>query len=213
MIAEKKAATAVAIHPLLAKRWSGRAFEGREVGHEEMHSLLEAARWAPSSANEQPWRFIVVRRDAASRAAVVASLTGANPRWADGAPVLIVACAAANRERDGKPNRYAWHDTGLATSQLLTQATHLELATHPMAGFDAEKLRAAVGIPAGFDPVTVIAVGHRAPAETLPEDLRVRELTPRTRRALDDIAFAARFGEPCIHEVSPAAGPPTGEEA
>jgi nitroreductase len=212
VIAEKKAATAVGIHPLLAKRWSGRAFDAREVTHEEIHAMLEAARWAPSSANEQPWRFVVVRRNDPSRAAVVASLTGANPRWADTAPVLIVAAAAANRERDGKPNRYAWHDTGLATAQLEMQATFFDLATHSMAGFDAEQLRTAVGIPAGVDPVTVIAVGHRGPAETLPEDLRVRELLPRTRRPLDDIAFAGRFGEPCMHEVSPAAGPPDGDE-
>ena len=213
MTPQKKAGTAVAIHPLLAKRWSSRAFDGRDVPHEKLHAMLEAARWAPSSANEQPWRFVIVRREHPSRAALVATLTGANPRWADTAPVLIVAIAAANRERDGKPNRYAWHDTGLATAQLLVQASAFDLATHPMGGFDGEKVRQALDIPAGFDPVTVIAVGHRAPAETLPEDLRVRELTPRTRRPLDDIAFSARFGEPCMHEVSPAAGPPTGEEA
>src|SRR5436190_369500 len=111
--------------------------------------MLEAARWAPSSANEQPWRFIVVRRDHPSRAAVVASLTGTNPRWADSAPVLVVTAAAADLERNGKPNRYAWHDTGFATAQFVMQATSFDLATHLLAGFDAEKLRAATGIPAG----------------------------------------------------------------
>ncbi len=212
MIAEKPAQTKVPIHPLLADRWSGRAFAARDVSRDEIHALLEAARWAPSSANEQPWRFVVVRREYATHAAVVASLTGSNSRWADHAPVLIVTAASAVMEKSGKPNRYAWHDVGLATAMLCVEATALGLATHIIAGCTPDALRAAVAIPPGYDPVSVVAIGRHADADTLPEDLRVRELAPRTRRPLDEIAFAGTFGEPCMHEVSPAAAHPTGRE-
>lgn len=212
MIAEKPAQTKVPIHPLLAERWSGRAFSARDVSRDEVHMLLEAARWSPSSANEQPWRLVVVRREEPTHAAVVASLTGSNVHWAGRAPILLVMAASTTMEKSGKPNRYAWHDVGVATGMLVVQATALGLATHILAGWAPEALRAAVAIPAGFDPVTVIAIGHRAEADTLPEDLRVRELAPRTRRPLDEVAFSERFGEPCMHEVSPAAAHPTGKE-
>jgi len=212
VIAEKPAQTKVPIHPLLAGRWSGRAFDARDVSHDEMHALLEAARWAPSSANEQPWRLIVVRRAMSTHAAVIASLSGANPRWAALAPVIVVVAASTTMEKSGKPNRYAWHDAGLATAMLCVQAASFGLATHVLAGWNADALRAAVAIPVGFDPVNVIVVGHPGDADSLPEDLRVRELTPRTRRPLDEIAFAEKFGEPCMHEVSPAAAHPTGRE-
>jgi len=212
VIADKPAETAVPIHPLLADRWSGRAFDSRDVTRPELVALLEAARWAPSSANEQPWRFVVVRPGDASRDAVLAGMTGANPRWAGNAPVLLVTVARATMEKTGRPNRYAWHDVGLATAQLAAEATALGLATHIMAGWSAEALRAALAIPEGFDPVAVIAIGHHGDAALLPDDLRERELAPRTRRPLDTIAFRDRFGLPCLDEPSPAAALPSGAE-
>ena len=196
MSSSKTATTSVPIHPLLAERWSSRAFDSRPLEAAALTALLEAVRWAPSSANEQPWRFVVVARDDPDHAAAVEALNPGNRLWADRAAALIVAAARTTRTRDDSPNRYAWHDTGLATAQLIFQANALGLVAHPMAGFDATKIRAVVSLPAEVEPVSVIAVGHRAPAETLPEDLRERELAPRSRRALGEAAFRGKYGQP-----------------
>lgn len=195
MIVAKPALSAVPLHPLLAERWSGRAFEATPVAERDLTAILEAARWAPSSRNEQPWRIVAVRPEDETRAATEAALAAGN-QWARRAPLLLVVSARSRFAKDGTPNRYAWHDTGIATAQMLAEASALGLATHVMGGFHAEPLRAAVGIPDGDDPVTVIAIGHRAAAETLPEDLRARELAPRSRHPLETVAFRGRFGAP-----------------
>ncbi len=205
MISSPHAAAAVRLHPLLSERWSPRAFDPTPLPADTLTALLEAARWAPSSANEQPWRFVVVSREDDSREALIAALSPNNRRWAERAPTLLLAAARAMSARTGRPNRHAWHDTGLATAQLIAQATALGISAHVMGGFDPEAARAAVDLPEGFDPVSVIAIGRRASAETLPEDLREREGAPRVRLPLGEIAFRARFGRPFA--------PPAGESA
>ena len=204
MSSTKSAVTAVPIHPLLAERWSSRAFTADPLAPEALTALLEAARWAPSSANEQPWRFVVARREDPWHAAVFEALTPGNRKWAGKAAALIVAAARTTRTRDGSPNRYAWHDTGLATAQLIVQANALGLVAHPMAGFDAAKIRDVVALPAELEPVSVIAVGRRAGPDTLPDDVGERERAPRSRQPLEAIAFAGRYGQP----LAPAASDP-----
>lgn len=192
---EKPAQTQFHIHDLLARRWSPRAFDERPVGTDTLRTLFEAARWAPSSNNEQPWRFIVAsqeRRTDWNR--LFECLAESNRRWAFRAPVLILSIARMHFENDGNPNRHAFHDTGLATENLVVQATAQGLAAHQMAGFDVEKARLDLRIPAGYEPVAMIAVGYPGDPALLPERLRERELRPRDRRPIGDWTFMGQWG-------------------
>lgn len=194
---EKSAETDVPIHELLARRWSPRAFAEQPVEQEQLHSLFEAARWAPSSSNEQPWRFIVATKDdQAAYDRHLACLLEGNRKWAFRAPVLILSVARLDFEDDGKPNRHAFHDTGLALENLLLQAAALGLVAHPMAGFDIEKARADLKIPSGYEPVAMIAVGHPGELGLLPDYLQQRELKPRERKPLAEILYAGQWGAP-----------------
>ena len=190
---------APAAHPILnvlQERWSARAFAPQPVATADLLSLLEAARWAPSGGNEQPWQFIVARRDdPAAFETLLACLVPANQRWAKDAGVLLLVVTRMHFARSGKPNAYALHDAGLALANLLLEATARGLATHPMAGFDAAAARTAFGIPAGFDPVTAIAVGHPGDLNALPEDLQTREVAPRQRRPLAELVFETAWGQ------------------
>jgi nitroreductase len=191
------------VHDLLRRRWSPRAFAEQPVEWEKLRSVLEAARWAPSAFNEQPWRFIVATREQPEVYERVASvLMEGNRRWAQDAPVFLLSLARVERERDGAPNRHALHDVGMAVGNLITQATSLGLYVHQMAGFDAERARAAFGIPAEFEPVAVLALGYLGDAERLPEDLKERERAPRTRKPLSEIAFGGRWGESALPEAA-----------
>lgn len=200
----KPATTAFALHPLIAERWSPRAFAESSPTDAELGALLEAVRWAPSAFNEQPWRLIVARRgrgDAWQR--LFDTLSEGNRVWCARVPVLILSVAMLHRRRDGLPNRTALHDLGLATAQLMLQARALDLATHAMAGFDRDRARAAFAVPEGGEPVAVIAVGRQDRAAALPEPVRARELAPRERLGLDAIAFAGAWGEPLRLDAAP----------
>ncbi len=194
---EKPAPTDVPIHDLLARRWSPRAFDGRPVEREKLTSLFEAARWAPSSNNEQPWRFLVATREQPEDfERLLACLLEGNRKWAQRAPVLILSVASLNFEESGKPNRHAFHDTGLAAENLVLQASALGLAAHQMAGFDVEKARADLRIPQGCEPVAMIAVGYPGDPDRLPEYLNQRELAPRRRNPVSTFVFAGDWGKP-----------------
>ncbi len=193
---EKPAETAQQIHDLIARRWSPRSFDERPVESDTVKSLFEAARWAPSSNNEQPWRFLVARRDdQAEHERLLACLLEGNRKWAFRAPLLILSVASLNFEEDGKPNRHAFHDTGMAVENLALQATALGLQVHMMAGFDVEKARVGCLIPTGFEPVAMIAVGYPGDPAVLPDYLREREAKPRERQPISDFVFAARWGQ------------------
>jgi nitroreductase len=187
-------------HPIsevLRARWSPRAFSSAPIARETLLSLLEAARWAPSCANEQPWHFLVVsRQDAEPFAALVGCLEGLNPAWAASAGVLLVGLVRTAFAQSGNPNRHAWYDLGQAVSALSVEATSRGLFMHQMAGFSAEKLRAAFSIPAGVEPVVVAALGAYGDASTLPEALRAREGARRTRNYLNEIASWGAWGRP-----------------
>ena len=194
---EKPADVTHPIHALLQRRWSPRAFADRMVEPEQLQSLFEAARWAPSSNNEQPWHFIVgTKADPSAHDRLGACLKEGNRKWAFRAPVLILSVARLNFEDEGTPNRHAWHDTGMAALSLCLQATALGLVTHQMAGFEIEKARTDLGIPAGYEPVAMIAVGYPGAPASLPDYLRERELKPRERKAVTEFVSHGRWNGP-----------------
>ena len=182
---------------LLARRWSPRAFEERPLEPEKFKSLFEAARWAPSSNNEQPWRFLAATKDhRADYDRLLGCLSEGNLKWAFRAPVLILSVARLLFEDDGTPNRHALHDTGMAVENLVLQATSLGLQAHQMAGYDVEKARRECQIPSGFEPVAMIAVGYPGDPAILPDYLRERELKPRERQPIHDFVFSSSWGRP-----------------
>lgn len=196
---EKPAQTDYPINELMRRRWSPRAFEeGRLVEREKLLTLLEAARWAPSCFNDQPRRSLVFDgSDAQALERARACLSPGNA-WALKAPVLMISVARDTFDQNGKPNRWAQHDTGLATENLLLEAVELGLAAHPMAGYDADRARSEFGIPEGFTSIAMIAIGYpyRGKLEELDEKLRGKELAPRERKSIGEIAFAGKWGAP-----------------
>jgi nitroreductase len=193
---EKPAATQYPIYELLKRRWSPRAFSDRRVEPDTLRSLLEAARWAPSSNNAQPWSFIVTTKDdEAGHSRLVACLMEGNIPWAQRAPVLMVSVARMSFEDEGKPNRHAFHDVGQAVANLTMQATALGLFVHQMAGFYPDKVIELYGIPKEFEPVAAIALGYPGDPESLSERLKQREVAPRERKPMAEFVFAGRWGK------------------
>jgi len=194
---EKPAAVDHPIHDLLLRRWSPRAFEPRTLPEPELRSLLEAARWAPSCFNEQPWRFLVARREDESEfARMLSLLSPSNQEWAKDASVLLITATSTRFARNGKPNRHAWHDVGLAIAQLSVQATSLGLFVHQMAGVRAADAAAEYGVPEGFEVVTAVAIGYPGDPERLPAERRDSERAPRARRLQSEQVFAGSWGRP-----------------
>ena len=176
-------------------RWSPRSFTAREVAEAEVLSLLEAARWAPSASNHQPWRLVWARRGEDGFAAIHSALATGNQVWAGKAAVLFAVASkdtVTNREGAEVANRTAGFDTGSAWMSIALQAQTMGLAAHAMGGFDTDKLAAAVGLPDGHSLHCVVAVGEQGPAEALPEDLRARE-KPSGRKPVAEIAVHGRF--------------------
>ena len=195
MLVEKPAVTQYPIHELLSRRWSPRAFSDRPVGREKLLSLLEAARWAPSSNNEQPWRFLMATKDRPEEfARMLSCLVDGNQVWAKNAPVLLLSVAELLFSNNNKPNRHAFHDVGLATANLMIEATALGLAVHAMAGMYPDKARDLYGVPTDYEVVAGIAVGYQADLDAIPPNLRERELAPRSHKPLDEIVFSGRWG-------------------
>jgi len=193
---EKLAPTDYPIEEILRRRWSPRAFSDRNVEPEKLLSLFEAARWAPSSFNEQPWSFIVATKETpAEHAQLLNCLTEKNQQWARLAPVLLVSVAKLNFEKTGKPNRHAFHDVGLAMGNLLVEATAQGLFVHQMAGFSVDKVREAYQVPEGFEPVAAAAIGYPAEPEVLPDAFREQETGPRKRKPVSSFVFEAKWGE------------------
>src|SRR5581483_6605899 len=180
----KTATTTVLVHPLLAERWSPRGFDQvHELADDRLTALLEAARWAPSAANSQPWRFGVARRGEEAHARLFAALARGNQAWAGAASALVLV-AARTADGDGRPQPWALYDTGQAVAALVTQAQADGLAVHQMGGFDTEAVRTAFGLDEALTPVVVLAVGLQAGPAGLPEHLASREAAPRTRHPL-----------------------------
>ncbi|MFN8169089.1 MAG: nitroreductase family protein [Candidatus Nanopelagicales bacterium] len=197
----RTARTEVEIHPLLAERWSTRAFDASPLADDEVAALLEAARWAPSAMNHQPWRFLVGRTGAAgpdaTHAALLEAKAGSNQVWAGRAPLLVAALARVE-EADGTPRTVGPYELGLAVAQLTVQAHALGLHVHQVGGFSADAVSAAFDVPSAYRPVVVLAVGRQGDDEHLPDWARERETAPRERLALEEIAFSGSFGTPAV---------------
>lgn len=193
---EKPAENTYPIEALLQRRWSPRAFSERPVEREKLLSLLEAARWAASCTNQQPWSFLVATKDdSAAYARMMSCLRENNQQWAGRAPVLMMSVAKLTFDANGQPNRFAYHDVGLAVANMITQATALGLFAHQMAGIYPEKVRAFYNVPDGFDPVGGIVLGYPGELRVLSEDLQQRETAPRVRKALDTFVFQEGWGQ------------------
>ena len=194
---EKPAQTDYPIDDLMRRRWASRVFqEDRPVERETILTLLEAARWAPSCFNDQPRYFLVFDgSDTEALERARACLSPGNA-WASKAPVLMLSVARDTFEQSGKPNRWGQHDTGLATENLLLEAVELGLTTHPMGGYDPDRARSEFGIPDGFTSIAMIAIGYpyRGELMELEEKLRGKELGPRQRKSIGEIAFVGYWG-------------------
>lgn len=198
MRSSKSAITTSEILPAIRDRWSPRAFSSKQVTSDLLRKLLEAAQWAASSFNEQPWRFLVAtRQNPEDFERALSCLVPANQDWARHAPVLILTAVKDEFTRNGKPNRVAEHDLGLAVGNLSVQATAEGLVIHQMGGIEQERIREVFGLPAGFHAVTAIAIGYQGDASQLAEGwARDAELAPRTRRPLQEIAFGGAWDRP-----------------
>ncbi len=188
---QKRASTSVPIHDLIAERWSPRVFDSRSVESEKLASLFEAARWAPSCFNEQPWVYLAATREDAEGFEKLASCLMDGNAWAREAPVLILSVAQTKFARNGKDNRHAQHDVGLATQNLGLQAEALGLVLHQMAGFDAAKASEVLGIPDDCEPMAMIALGYPGDASGLDDEFVARESAPRERKPLGSVVFGA----------------------
>jgi nitroreductase len=195
-VASQKHAPAVhGVLPVFHQRWSARAFADREVTRQNLHAVFEAARWAPSSNNEQPWRYIVGVRGTPTHEKIAEALMGFNQAWAPKAPVLMVGLAKKNMS-NGSPNHFAFYDLGAACAALVLQAAALGMTTHQMGGVDREKARTLLEIPEDYQIAAAIALGYQDDPDTLGnEDLIKRELAPRNRKPLNEIVFSA-WGQP-----------------
>jgi nitroreductase len=186
----KHAPDVAGVQDLILRRWSPRAFADKEVPAKELKALFEAARWAASSSNEQPWRFLVGRRGDDTYQKIFNALVEFNQSWAKSAPVLVLSVAKKTFSGKDAPNRTSLHDTGAATANLALQATADGLHSHSMAGFDAEQVRASFAIPSDYEIGAVTAVGYFGDPASLPEHLHKMEVSPRQRKPLEEFVFS-----------------------
>ncbi len=185
------------LNELLKNRYSPRAFSSKAIEEEKVKSLFDAAKWAPSSMNEQPWRFIIARKDdVIKHSQLVNILKEQNQTWAKNAPLLVLVVAKLTHELNGRENHYALYDSASAAAHLTFQAAHLGLYIRQMGGFDKAKAKEVYQIPDGYEPVTVLAIGYKGNLEEFPEDIQKFEKSVRIRKELDEILFEGKFGEP-----------------
>jgi nitroreductase len=195
VLTDAQANSEYALHPLLAERRSILAFASTPVEPETLAGLMEAARWAPSSMNEQPWSFIVATKANRSHFdRLLSCLVEFNVQWAQHAPVLLLSAARLTFESTGEFNRHAFHDVGHAIANLTFQALVSGLVVHQIAGFDVEKARREFSIPQDHEPVAVAAIGYPGSPAGLPEKLRKKETSPRKRKPLTSFVFEGDWG-------------------
>jgi nitroreductase len=192
---QRPAPTEYPVHDFIRERWSPRAFSDKPIAPEILRSLFEAARWAPSSNNEQPWAFLVATRDDKHNLdKSLDALVEFNRNWAKQAYVLGFAVSQLAFAKNGTPNRNAFYDTGAAMAWLTVEATACGLFVHQMAGFDPEKVRANFGVPAGWEAIAAFAIGYSGDPASLPEPYRSRENAPRTRKPTREFVMTGEWG-------------------
>jgi len=190
-----KAVTDYPVHELIASRWSPYSFANRSVSDEDLRSIFEAARWASSSYNEQPWSFLVAKKEEADEfGRLLSCLVEANQKWAKSASVLALGISRLNSARNNEPNRAAIHDLGLAAANLVLEATARGLAVHQMIGIFPNKVRELYSVPEGYDPMTAIAMGYAGDPINLPEELRARDAARRPRKPFKEFVFRSKWG-------------------
>ncbi|MFN0214602.1 MAG: nitroreductase family protein [Saprospiraceae bacterium] len=183
----KKAVTRLPVLDLIKNRWSARAFSDQDITDEQLLTLIEAASWAPSSINEQPWRYRYGLRGTVLFGQLWDCLLIGNQPWAKNAAALVLCTSKMTFSKNDKPNRHAMHDTGMANAFLMLQATEMGIYGHIMAGYDPARLRETFNLPEDEEDVCIIALGFLGEPEQLEEPFRTREITPRSRRAVEDI--------------------------
>ncbi len=190
-----RALTDYPVHDLIASRWSPYSFSNRSVSDEDLRSLFEAARWAPSSYNEQPWSYIVAKReDAEEFARLLSCLVEGNQAWAKAASVLALGISRLNFARNNKPNRAAIHDLGLAAGNLVLEATARGLSVHQMIGILPDQAREVYSVPEGYEPMTGLAIGYASDPIDVPEEWRARDAARRPRKPLKEFVFGGKWG-------------------
>lgn len=188
----KHAPSVEGVLPVFHKRWSPRSFDDRAIPLADLAKIFEAARWAASSYNEQPWRFMVGSKGSEAYQKIFDSLMPFNQLWAKSAPVLILGVAKTKFSHNDSPNRVALYDLGAAASYITLQAAALGIATHQMGGFDADNALKAFSIPEDYICGSVIALGYQGEPDALPnEQFRSQETAPRTRKSLNEFVFSA----------------------
>lgn len=192
----KTAETKFGLHPVLANRWSPRAFDGRAVEHEKIYRLLEAARWSPSASNEQPWRFIVGFKGDKTYQKLFDTFVEFNQLWTKTAPVLVLCIAdTMSTKNPGKPNPTHAYDLGQAVAHLSFQAHADGLHVHQMSGFDLRKAEEVFEVPERFKVISAVAIGYIGNPEVLHPNLKEMELAGRERRPLVETVYTGKFGE------------------
>jgi nitroreductase len=195
MNANKRAAADHPIHELIADRWSPYGFADRNVSAGDIRSLFEAARWAPSSYNEQPWSYLVASREQSEDfQRVLSCLVEGNQAWAKAAPVLAIGCTSLRFKLNGKENAAAIHDLGLGSGNICLEATARGLVVHQMIGILPDKVREVFQVPEGVQPLTGLAIGYAVEPDKLPDAVRQRDLAARTRKPLGEFVFGGRWG-------------------
>jgi len=183
------------VQEIIKNRWSPRAFSDKPVSPEVLRSLFEAARWAPSSNNEQPWAYIVATSDDSENfEKSLGTLVEFNANWAKHAPVLAIAVAQLAFAKNNALNRNAQYDVGAASMQLSLEATARGLVVHQMAGFDPETAKEAYNIPQGWEPIAAMAIGYPGDASSLPEPYQTREKAPRSRKPISEFVMSGQWG-------------------
>ena len=189
------APTEYPVHEFIRERWSPRAFAEKAIAPADLRSLFEAARWAPSSSNEQPWAFIVATRDDKENfTKALQPLVEFNANWAKHAYVLGFAISELAFAKNNAPNRNAQYDTGAAMAWLTVEATARGLFVHQMAGFDPETAREVFEIPAAWDAIAAFAIGHPGDPASLPQPYRDRESSPRKRKPIREFVMTGKWG-------------------
>jgi len=181
------------IHPLIASRWSPRAYSTKQVEPEKLQRIFEAARWSASSSNLQPWYFLVGYKGDEVYSKIFETLVEFNQLWVINAPVLVLAIAKISNSK-GEPNNYAAYDLGQAVANLSLQAREEGIYTHQMGGFDAVEATRSLEIPLEYKVMVATALGYRGEAEKLHPNLLKLELSPRTRRVVAESVFTGSFG-------------------
>jgi nitroreductase len=188
----KKADSSVELHPIVAERWSPRSFDGNaEISIPDLTGILEAARWAPSSMNSQPWRFVIARRGDHRFAQMIDAMSGFNKVWSPRASAFVLVMAVTT-QADGSVRTGALYDAGLAASLLTVEAHHRGQVVHQIGGFDHDAVKRDFNLPEEITPIAILAIGKQAPADALGDPTLVeREISGRSRVPLESLILSS----------------------